>query len=77
MSATEPVVDVENRTVTHAGMTFFMRPLADDTFTVMVDGEPVGRALYSFGAQGVVESDKVTEEVLGAVAEAWFAAIDG
>jgi hypothetical protein len=53
-----------------------MRPLSDDAFTVLVDGVPVGRAVYSFGANAVVESPDVTEEVLTAVAEAWFAAIE-
>lgn len=73
---TTPVVDVEARTVTHAGKTFYMRPLAEDVFTVLVDGVPVGRAVYTFGAgNGVVESDAVTEEALTAVADAWFAAL--
>ena len=71
-----PVVDVAAKTVTHAGTTFFMRPLTEDSYTVLVDGVPVGRAVYSFGANGVVESPNVTEEVLAAVAEAWFAAIE-
>ena len=53
-----------------------MRPLTEDSYTVLVDGVPVGRAVYSFGANGVVESPNVTEEVLTAVAEAWFAAIE-
>ena len=42
----------------------------------MVGGVPVGRAVYSFGANAVVESPDVTEEVLTAVAEAWFSAIE-
>jgi hypothetical protein len=73
-----PVVDVSAKTVTHAGTTFFMRPLSEDSFTVLVDGVPVGRVVYTFGAaNGVVEGESVTEEVLTAVGEAWFAAIDG
>ena len=45
---------------------------------VLVDGVPVGRAVYSFGAaNGVPEGSAVSEEVLTAVAEAWFAAVDG
>lgn len=72
-----PVADVAARTVIHEGTTFFMRPLADDTYTILVDGIPVGRAVYSFGAaNGVVEGEGYTEEVLTAVAEAWFAAVD-
>jgi hypothetical protein len=77
MTTATPVVDVSSRTVTHAGTTFFMRPLAEDSFTVLVDGVPVGRAVFTFGAaNGVVESEAVTEDVLTAVAEAWFAAIE-
>ena len=71
-----PVVDVAAKTVTHAGTTFFMRPLTEDSFTVLVAGVPVGRAVYSFGVNAVVESPDVTEEVLQAVADAWFAAIE-
>ncbi len=72
-----PVVDVAAKTVTHGGTTFFMRPLAEDTYTVLVAGVPVGRVVYSFGAaNAVVESPDVTEDVLWAVGEAWFAAIE-
>lgn len=78
MTASTPVVDVPNKTVTHEGRTFTMRPLAEDTFTVLVAGVPVGRVVYSFGAANpVVESPDITEEALGAIGEAWFAALDG
>ena len=65
--------------MTHAGTTFIMRPLSEDVFTILVDGVPVGRAVFTFGAaNGVVEGEHAfTEEVLTAVAEAWFAALDG
>ena len=77
MSDPLPIVDVAANTVTHGAKTFVMRPLSEDAFTVLVDGVPVGRVVYTFGtANAVVESDQVTEEVLGAVAEAWFAALD-
>jgi hypothetical protein len=77
MTATAPVVDVAQKTVTHAGTSFYMRPLSEDSYTVIVDGVAVGRALFSFGAaNAVVESPSVTEDVLTAVAEAWFAAIE-
>jgi len=73
----DPIVDLKASTVAHDGKTFFMRPLSDDAFTILVDGVPVGRAVYTFGAaNAVVESDTVTEDVLTAVAEAWFAALD-
>jgi len=72
-----PHVEVSANTVTHSGHTFVIRPLADDAFTVLVEGVPVGRIVYTFGAaNAVLESDTVTEEVLTAVAEAWFAATD-
>lgn len=77
MSESTPVVDVAGKTVTHAGTTFTMRPLAEDTYTVLVAGVPVGRVVYSFGAANAVVEGDVTEEVLTAVGEAWFAAVDG
>ena len=77
MTATPPVVDVSAKTVTHAGQQFVMRPLSEDAYTALVAGVPVGRVVYTFGAaNAVVESPDVTEEVLSAVGEAWFAAIN-
>jgi hypothetical protein len=73
-----PIVDLDAKTVTHAGTTFTLRPLAEDSFTILVDGVPVGRAVYTFGAANAApEGGAVSEEVLTAVAEAWFAALDG
>lgn len=73
----DPIVDLSTNTVTYDEKSFFMRPLSDDAFTVLVDGVPVGRAVYTFGAaNAVVESDTVTEDTLTAVAEAWFAALE-
>ncbi len=70
-----PNVDLENNTVTHAGKTFVMRPLGDNSFTMMIDGVPVGRAVYTFGAaNGVAEGDTVDEDTLTEVAAAWFEA---
>jgi hypothetical protein len=78
MDASTPVVDVENKTVTHGGHSFVMRPLAEDSYTIMEAGIPVGRAVFTFGAaNAVVESDTLTEDLLYEVAEAWFAALDG
>ena len=73
---TAPVVDVAARTVSHTGKTFVFRPLAEDTFTMLIDGVPVGRAVYTFGAANAVpETDSpLTEDDLYPVAEAWFAA---
>jgi hypothetical protein len=54
-----------------------MRPLAEDSFTIMEAGVPVGRAVYTFGAaNAVAESSSVTEDFLCEVSEAWFAALD-
>jgi hypothetical protein len=78
MNASAPVVDVDAKTVVHGGRTFVMRPLAEDSYTIMEAGVPVGRAVFTFGAaNAVVESDTVTEDFLWEVAEAWFAALDG
>ncbi len=77
MSTTTPVVDLDAKTVVHGGRQFVMRPLAEDSFTILEDGVPVGRAVYVFGtANAVVESDTVTEDLLSEISEAWFAALD-
>jgi len=77
MTASSPVVDVAEKTVTYEGTSFYMRPLAEDEYTVCVAGAAVGRAVFSFGAaNAVVEGTDVTEEVLATVAEAWFAALE-
>ncbi len=77
MNTASPVVDLNQKSVTHAGRTFIMRPLAEDSFTIMEAGVPVGRAVYTFGAaNAVAESDTVTEDLLCEVSEAWFAALD-
>jgi hypothetical protein len=78
MTATAPVVDVAEKTVSYIGKSFYMRPLGEDEFTIIVEGVEVGRAVFSFGAgNGVPEKGgDVSEEDLTAVAEAWFAAIE-
>ena len=78
MTTSNPVVDLVQKSVTHGGRTFIMRPLAEDSFTIMEAGVPVGRAVYTFGAaNAVTESDTATEDFLCEVSEAWFAALDG
>ena len=78
MSNATPVVDLDQKTVAHAGRKFVMRPLAEDSYTIMENGIPVGRAVYTFGAaNAVAESDTVTEDFLSEISEAWFAAVDG
>ena len=77
MSTPTPVVNLDQKSVTHGGRTFIMRPLAEDSFTIMEAGVPVGRAVYTFGAANAVpEGDTVSEDFLYEVAEAWFAAVD-
>lgn len=75
MTTPAAVADVENKTVTFEGTTYAIQELAEDTFTVLVKGVPVGRIVYSFGAaNGVPEGDAASEDTLYAIAEAWFAA---
>lgn len=77
MTTANPTVDVAAKTVTHEGRTFTMRPLADDQYTVLINGVPVGRVLYVFGsANAVVESEDITEDALTAIGEAWFASLE-
>ncbi|MEP7126540.1 MAG: hypothetical protein ABJE95_36755 [Byssovorax sp.] len=80
MTATAPVVNVAEKTVSYIGKSFYMRPLGEDTFTVIVEGVEVGRAIFTFGAgNGVPEKlaeGAISEEDLTTVAEAWFAAIE-
>lgn len=73
-----PIADVSSKTVTSGGKTFVMRPLAEDSYTVLINGVPVGRVVYSFGAaNAVVEGTDVTEDELTAIGEAWFEALEG
>jgi hypothetical protein len=77
MDANTAVVDVSAKTVTHGGRSFVMRPLAEDSYTIMEAGVPVGRAVFTFGAaNAVAESSTVTEDFLYEVAEAWFSALE-
>lgn len=77
MSEAAPVVDLESKSVTFAGVTYAVRPLSEDSFTVLAEGVPVGKIVYTFGsAMGVPEGSAVSEDALTAIAEAWFAAID-
>lgn len=71
-----PTVDVPNNTVEFEGTLYKIQPLAEDTFTVLVAGVPVGRIVYTFGAaNGVPEGEAAaSEDTLWAIGEAWFAA---
>jgi hypothetical protein len=78
MAEETPIADVSANTVTYAGKSYTIRPLSDDAFTVLHEGVPVGRIVYSFGAaNGVVEGDAISGEALDAIAEVWFAATSG
>ena len=78
MTDPAPVVDVASNTVSYLGHTYSIRPLGDDAFTALLEGVPVGRLVYTFGAaNGVVEGTAITEDALTAIAEAWFAATAG
>ncbi len=75
MTTSSAVADVPNKSVSFEGTTYSIQELAEDTFTVLVKGVPVGRIVYSFGAaNGVPEGDAASEDTLYAIAEAWFAA---
>jgi hypothetical protein len=70
-----PVADVASNTVTFGGTTYAIQALAEDEFTVLVAGVPVGRIVYSFGAaNGVPEGSAISEDDLTAIADAWFTA---
>ena len=75
MAEETPVADVAANTVTYGGKSYSIRPLGEDAYTVLLDGIPVGRIVYSFGAaNAVVEGNAISEDALYAIAEAWFAA---
>lgn len=70
-----PVVDVAGNIVTFKGTTYKIQPLGEDEFTVLVEGVPVGRIVYSFGAaNGVPEGTAISEDDLWAIGDAWFTA---
>ncbi len=78
MNAPLPVADLDSKTVSFNGTTYSIQTLSDDSFTVLDKGVPVGRIVYSFGsANGVVEGTAISEDNLTAIAEVWFAALDG
>jgi len=78
MTIQAAVADTSNKTVTFGGKTYSIQALAEDSYTVLLAGIPVGRVVYSFGAaNGVPEGDAISEDDLYAIAEAWFAAVDG
>jgi hypothetical protein len=73
-----PVADTTSHTVTLGSTTYTVQPLERDQFTVLNAGVPVGRIVYTFGAaNGVPEGEGISEDELTAIAEAWFAALDG
>jgi len=78
MTIQAAVADTSNKTVTFGGKTYSIQALSEDSYTVLLAGIPVGRVVYSFGAaNGVPEGNAISEDDLYAIAEAWFAAVDG
>lgn len=76
MTTETAVADTSTKTVVLAGTTYQIQALGDDSYTVLLAGVPVGRIVYSFGAaNGVPEGDKLSEDDLTVIAEAWFAAV--
>ncbi len=76
MTTESAVADTSNKTVTLAGTTYNIQALGDDSYTVLVQGIPVGRIVFSFGvANGVPEGGSVSEDDLNSIGDAWFAAI--
>lgn len=73
----QAIADVSSNTVSLGGTSYKIQAIGDDAYTVLVEGVPVGRILYSFGsAQGVPEAGSSTsEDTLYAIGEAWFAAL--
>ena len=70
------VADTSTKTVTFAGTTYNIQELGEDRYTVLLAGVPVGRIVYTFGcANGVTESDSLSEDDVTAIGEAWFAAL--
>ena len=78
MTIQAAVADISTKTVTFGGKAYSIQALSEDSYTVLLSGVPVGRVVYSFGAaNGVPEGDAISEDDLYAIAEAWFAAVDG
>ncbi len=73
----EPKVDVAHHTVELDGTSYRIQELGPDNLAVLVEGVPVGRIVFSWGvANGVSETESVSEDTLTAIAEAWFASAD-
>jgi hypothetical protein len=78
MTTPSAIASVQDKSVSFDGTTYAIQELGEDTFTVLLEGVPVGRIVYTFGAaNGVPEGDALGEDALYAIAEAWFAAIAG
>ena len=76
MTTQTAMADTSTKTVTFGGKTYKIQALGDDSYTVLLEGIPVGRIVYSFGAaNGVPEGGAISEDDLYAIAEAWFAAV--
>lgn len=76
MNAPATVVDLAQKTVTQEGKTYTMRPLSEDSYTVLLAGVPVGRVVFSFGAANAVVEGDITEDALWYIGDAWFKALE-
>lgn len=75
MPTSTPIANVSDMSVSLDGKAYKIQALSEDNFTVLFEGVPVGRIVYTFGAvNGVPEGGQVSEDSLYAIAEAWFAA---
>jgi len=75
---TQAVADTSTKTVTFGDKTYAIQALSEDSFTVLLEGVPVGRIVYTFGAaNGVAEGDSLSDDDVTLIAEAWFTALEG
>ena len=76
MTTPAATADTSTKTVTFAGKTYKIQAVAEDNYTVLLEGAEVGRIVYSFGAPNAVpNAGAISEDDLYAIAEAWFAAV--
>ena len=77
-TSTSPIADKLANTVSIGATIYNIQPLGDDTYTVLVDGIPVGHLVYVFGtATGVPDGDGCDEKTLTLISESWFSALEG
>lgn len=76
MTTPAATADTTTKTVAFGDKTYKIQAVAEDNYQVLLDGMPVGRVVYAFGAVNAVpEGDALSEDDLWAIGEAWFAAL--